>query len=311
VRALLLLLALTLAAPLAAAQSILPAGSLTIEARPFADAVMPLRGAVATPVTVTATCDPSYLAQPPDLLVRVTRQPAWATLVVSPAISTADTSGCVSLSGQMTFRLSLLATTSDQAPAFSPDVVELTATLSSPPHEDATAKGVVPLVAGFFSILDVKSPVSEESVPPGGIAVFPVQVTNLGNANTKVLFEATTLASDLVVVPQAPLVLQSKQEGGTQTAAAVPLQVQRQADSVATGDETVTLRWSSAYVLDSRLPGDAGTLSFILHAGRAGDPLPAPQQALQSAERRVPAPASGLVALGVVGAALVARRMLR
>jgi len=309
VRAFVLLALLVSAlAPLADAQAFLSSGTVTMTIRPPPDPIVPLGPATEIPMTVRVACDATYVGQPISLALSVTRAPAWAAVHVSPATASLDSTTCLQ-EGEADLPATVSVSTTDMAPAFVNTFIQIAARADSAAHATGTGQVEFPIAADYFSVVVVDAPVGQVAVPAGGIATVPIKVVNLGNANTKVSFETTVSGDDVVAPFPAPVILQSRQAGGTQTAQVIPFVVQRAPGSTATGIERVTVHWTSSYALDGNLRGDSGSRSFLVLPG-SGSPSDPPQD-LQSLEHRVPAPGLGLVALGVVAVALVARRWAR
>lgn len=300
------LLALLVLPPAVAQGGPLPGTGLTVTLMPWQDPIRPLMAPVGAVAHVRIDCDATSAGQTLALRYAITRAPPWANVGVSPASDQVDGTACAQMGG-VDRTVMLFASTSDHAPAFAPDPVELTATLDESLHGTILAKAAAPLAADYFSLLDVSSPETTRALPPGGITIFPVKVVNFGNANTKVAFAVESPGTTLVAVTPPSLALQSRQAGGAQTGALVPFEVHRSADAPRGLAETVTLRWRASYALDSKLVGDSGAMSFVLTDGAEVSADPPSRSALDTA-RQVPGASVALVAMALVGVALVARR---
>ncbi|MEA3201072.1 MAG: hypothetical protein QOE90_2500 [Thermoplasmata archaeon] len=297
-----------LALPLVAAQpGPLAAPAVSLMPDPPKDPIQPLAGAVSFPVRVHLTCDASNAGQPIHLAFRVTRSPAWATPVLSPTSMDADGSTCAQQGG-VDLSLSVNVQASDQAPAFVPDALEIDALADEPFHATGETKATTQIAAGYFSIIDASAPETERGLPPGGITTFPVDFTNMGNGATKIVFETATTSRDVIAVAPTPIVLQSKQTGGTQIGAVVPLQVHRAADSPRT-QETVTLRWRASYALDGKLAGDSGVLTFVVGNGAAAPDTRQQADDALNQVKQAPGPGLGMLVPALAGLAMLARRL--
>ena len=293
------LLLVLLVLPLAGAQP-LPPASITVRVQPPTDPIQPLLAAVPIPFEVEVTCDASLMVDGMDVRYSITRLPPWATATLSPATDHAGSDLCQS--GRVLFHGTALVGTSDAAPAFAPDAMEITATAFTSTHASNPGRASFPVTAGYFSIVEAQPMTSSVAVGPNEMAVVPVKLTNLGNGNTKVVFDVVTDASDLAVELPAPVILQSRQSGGTVTAADLAIPVHR-SDHVNAQTETFTLRWRASYALDGRITGDSGSLTFSVTPGDGKDPA-----SLPPGLRTVPTPTFLLVAAAVLAVALVKRR---
>src|SRR5581483_1221809 len=160
---------LSLVAPTASAQK---NGSLTFGAYAFSDPIKPLRPAVCQTQTVTFTADPSAYSGLIGVGVTytVSKQPAWATVILSPSSdlfanpATPGTTGSYS----STRPLTVCITTSDQAPAFVNDQVEVSGTATAAAGS-ITGKTNFPIAADYFGLIDqTPQPVILQSKQAGG-----------------------------------------------------------------------------------------------------------------------------------------------
>src|SRR5581483_1304670 len=256
---------LSLVAPTASAQK---NGSLTFGAYAFSDPIKPLRPAVCQTQTVTFTADPSAYSGLIGVGVTytVSKQPAWATVILSPSSdlfanpATPGTTGSYS----STRPLTVCITTSDQAPAFVNDQVEVSGTATAAAGS-ITGKTNFPIAADYFSIIDVNLQEAVKVDRPQTPVVFPLQITNLGNANTKVTILPDAPTGGLIVQTPQPVILQSKQAGGQQVTSTVSLTIQTPyhngyLNQVAGENYKIT----SAYALDPKLVGDSSSVSVVL-----------------------------------------------
>lgn len=296
------LIAFVTLAPSALAQS------TTITMRPPSDPIVPLGPAVQLPITVETDCPPEAAAQGVSVSYVVSRQPAWAQVTISPSSDHKDYASCAG--GRATFRAIASVTATHDAPAFSPESLEVTVrTMGSALGGSASGRTNVPITAAFFSIIDAQAALTQRAVSPREIVTFPITFTNLGNGNTKITFDASERDEGVYPAVPPPLYLQSKQSGAAENAQVVNLQAYRL--STATGITQFTLRYQAAYALDGALKGDEGAITFRL-APRSGasEETPtdaAPEEAPSPLANFVPGPSLpiALVPLGV--AALVFR----
>lgn len=246
--------------------------SITVKLTP-PDIVKPLQGATIFNGEATLTADYSGVSGVIGIPVTytVTKYPAWATVIVSPTSDIfpvpAGTSapGGASYQQKLTFKVSVTA--SDQAPAFQSEAIEITATTkpSTQGAVPATGKDSVPITAGFFSILDVQLAESVKIERPQTAVVFPLKVTNFGNANTKVDISIDGDPGNLQVQKPSPVTLQSKQAGGTLISADIPLTIQTPYKNGYMNEVgVVNFKITSSYALNPELSGDSSSVSVLV-----------------------------------------------
>ena len=275
-----------------------PQYSIVLSLTPPSEKVKPLQGQITFQGKVEYTGDPSSGGNLVGVPVsyKVTKAPAWAAVTVSPGSDVIQLASGQQYSGSKTFTVAVTA--SDQAPAFQSDTIEITATVtpSSPGATPKSAAQTVPVQADYFSILDVQLAQAIQQDRPQSTVTFPVKITNLGNGATKVNFDIAPEGNPqrLAALIPGPVTLQSKQAGGNQISAEIPLQIQLPHKNGYMNEAgTVTYKITSNYALDSKLKGDETTLAVLVTT--KGFYVPGP---------------SGILLVGVLAvlAALVGRR---
>lgn len=295
--------ALLALAPTAEAQQ---QGSMTITLG-TPEAVKPLQGSQTFTGQVTLTADYSGISGPVGIPVTyaVPNKPAWATVVISPqsdvfAPPAGGVPGGAFYTSTKTITITVAA--SDQAPAFSPQTLEITGTTTATPGagQPITGRGTTTVEAAYFSIIDVNLQEAIRVDRPQTAISFPVKVTNLGNANTKVTFdlgEGSTVGeaeNALKPVLPNPITLQSKQAGGSAISSDVLLTVQTPYKNGYMNEVgVINYKVTSAYALNPALRGDESQLSVLITTRGFYVPGPSP-----------------LLFLGLIGVvALVLRRV--
>jgi hypothetical protein len=295
-----------LPAPFALAQG---APTVAVSIVPPPEAVPPLQGTVTFPFNVVVYCPPAAML-PPGLRVdyAVTRIPSWATVTVSPTSDTIDPLQCQPPpAGSQAIRHGTLTVSATaDAPAFTPDVVELEARVTMPTGEQGRGRASAPVIAGFFSILDATPLDAAKRAAPGQSVAFPVRVINFGNANTRVSFDLQSAGEGARVVLPADVTLQSRQSGGSQFASDVLVGASRLPGAV--GDIPIIVHYKSHYALDPHLQGDSGTFALLLRGGGADpEPVEASSADPPSSLRQLPLSPLAAIVAGI-GAALLRRR---
>jgi hypothetical protein len=264
--------------PTASAQS----GSIVVSMNSPTEQVKPLQGALTFSGTVTLTADYSGVANPIGIPVTytVSNKPAWAQVLVSPASDVFPAPGApggVSYSQART--ISVTVTASGDAPAFQAETIEITAT-PSPSNPQATitpGKGQVGIQAGYYSIIDVQLAEAIKVERPQSAVAFPLKITNFGNANTKVNFELISAAEGFQTVIPNPVTLQSKQAGGNQISADIPLTIQTPYKNGYMNEVgVINYKLTSSYALDPKLKGDESPVSVLITTRGFYVPGPSP-----------------------------------
>lgn len=257
-------------APTAEAQA---SASLTISLNPPSEAVKPLQNPISFTGSVTFTSDYSSLTGVIGIPVQytVSQKPAWATVIVNPASDVFPApqagAGSAGTSYTITRPITITVSASDQAPAFQADTIEITGTTTAAPGGGTakSGKGTAPISAEYFSIIDVQLAEAIKVERPQTAVTFPVKVSNFGNANTKVTFEVIDRAENLQVNIPIPVVLQSRQNGGSAISADVALQIQTPYKNGYMNEVgTVNYKLTSAYALDPKKKGDESSVSVLL-----------------------------------------------
>lgn len=290
--------------PFVAAQAVLPPTSSTMLIDPFRDPAPPEGGAITTPVTLRVACDADRAAPPTQVTFALTQHPAWADVTLEPsAMETTQPQTCTD--GAIAFVTMLSARVSTQAPAFRPETVEVEATIVQPMRPPVAARGMIPLTAAFFSLVDVSARRTVLELPAGGSGAFDLVVTNLGNAVTRVDFDATSPGGRLQIQTPMALSLQSKQAGGSTISSSVRLIVHRTDGS--SEPIPVSFAWRARYALDADLHGDSGEVKLMV-APPGTDAASDAATLMEETRARVPMPPAILVAALAFALALVRGR---
>jgi hypothetical protein len=246
-------------APTAEAQG--RATSVTVKLEPATQNVKPLQGQISIKGTVTFTADPtvynSLIGVPIQYSVKTA--PSWASVTISPTSDVIVIQPGATQQVEATKTFDVIISANEQAPAFQAAPIEITAAAAATQATAAqTGTGSTPIVADYFSIIDVQLAEAIKVDRPQTPVIFPLTITNFGNANTKVSFEILSQDESL----QVP---QSKQAGGNQITATVPLTVQTPYKNGYMNEVgQVTFKITSAYALDSKLKGDESTVAVLV-----------------------------------------------
>ncbi|HEV8360956.1 MAG TPA: hypothetical protein VGR28_10930 [Candidatus Thermoplasmatota archaeon] len=226
--------------------------------------IKPLGPLISLPVTVDYTFTPTapvaFAATKITLAVEST--PPWAIATLAPATYYLPV-GVGGGSPQQQTTVSdtgfLLVTTTADAPAFLQGVIRVTATA----EQNGALLGSsdvfeIPVQADFFSIIEATTPASIQKAKPQAEVVFPITVTNLGNAQTKIQFSIDDKPERWTANPPSDMQLASRQAGGTQNSKTTPFNIQTPyQNGYLNVVGAITLRLKSNYALDPKVIGDS------------------------------------------------------
>ena len=263
--------------PTAQAQS---KSQLTITMNAPTESVKPLQTPLTFSGSTSFTGDPGQFSNIVGIPITytVSKSPAWASVVVSPASDVIPVPTTPGATITATRPFQVIVTATEQAPAFTADQIEITVNQAATTGmTGASAKNAVPVTADYFSIIDVQLAESIKVERPQTAVVFPLKISNFGNANTKVQFEVTSQAEGFQVVVPNPYTLQSKQAGGNQISADVPLQIQTPYKNGYMNEVgVVNYKLTSSYALNPKIIGDSSSVSVLITTRGFYVPGPSP-----------------------------------
>ncbi|HVL87997.1 MAG TPA: hypothetical protein VM681_08360 [Candidatus Thermoplasmatota archaeon] len=260
-------------APSAQAQGLAPTCDTTTAVRITAHQapIRPLSGFAILEVDVTYSWfntqnAASFTASKISLTVETNQ--AWTIVTISPSnlfpVVTPSTNAGTD-SGSKTEKAELFVVTTADAPAFTPGNIKVKANadrngcLGSSSGEAETT-----VQADFFSIIDATTPTTIQKSGPQQQVVFPMTVTNYGNANTKIFFDVLSQPEGWQVVPPSEVILEARQQGGKATTKTANMVVQTPwRNGYLNEVGAVTMRMTSNYALDTKVPGDRATISSL------------------------------------------------
>lgn len=249
-----------------------PKPTVTMSLNAPGQLVKPLQGAITFTGTVNFVAEVSAASEIKGVQVTytVTNQPAWASVTVTPTTDVialtqgAAGAGSAQVTGNRAFQVIVSAT--DLAPAFQPAIVEIqAATLPSSAFDAGQGKATVPIEADYFALLDLNLGQKIQIQRPQQPANFPLTITNLGNANTRINFEVLEKAANLQVPPPNSVILQSKQAGGQTNAQQITLTIQTPyKNGYLNVVGVVTYKLTSHYALDPKKKGPDENVAVVV-----------------------------------------------
>ncbi|MBI4393955.1 MAG: hypothetical protein HY556_09210 [Euryarchaeota archaeon] len=244
---------------------------------PINEKVKPLAGSVSMPIKVCYTYTPSSTASLLPTKVTITAASEQSYFIVTPVPSTrffaiktanptqqgsgAQVQDC-SLDGEIVVQVSATA----EAPAFTPTgiTVDAAAAANGANLEPSNSNTKVTVEADFFSILDASTPISIIKATPQQEVPYPITVTNLGNAQTKVFFDVDSKPPEWQVTVPPPITLEAKSAGGTRNqkvATVVVLTPYKNGYMNIAG--AITIKITSNYAFDPQKIGDRTLVSTL------------------------------------------------
>ena len=157
----------------------------------------------------------------------------------------------------------------------------------------ANAKAAFAVTVDYFPYISAKVQERDVAVAPGEAAVFAIDVSNFGNAQTQVKFAlAAEPPSGWQVTMPSPLTLDSPNTGGTMVNGTVTMKVVGPSTGPSTNrEQAFTIVLTPAAALDANKTGDPITVSVMARARSLSSPDAAP-----------------LLAMAILGAAFASRR---
>ncbi|MEA3201070.1 MAG: hypothetical protein QOE90_2498 [Thermoplasmata archaeon] len=209
-RALVLMVLVLAAAPLAQAQS-----AMRLDVAPFTGPQPVLRNlTVAASVVVPCSVLQNGTASG---VVALLGAPSWLTMEPNGTEFTVGPCGADPQVADLQLTLRLDA----DAPALAGANAVLEARLLG-----QRADASFPVTAAIYTLVDVSPDRTLLQGKPQSVLTFPIHVRNLGNAVTRVTFDVADAPAGWIVLQPQPVTLQSRQEGGLVTEGTVNLVVQ-------------------------------------------------------------------------------------
>lgn len=210
------------------------------------------------------------------VVLHVERVPEWVDLRVEPTI--VELPACVGV-GETRIATLSARVREGGLPALS-GTVGLRAEWTTP--EFTTNVTAESGVAGrYVSSYVVNASQRAKTERPQVAVSFPVDIENLGNGNTRFVFEIVEKTEDLLVLVPLPVTLQP---AGGQSKASIPVTVQTPYHNGRLAQtDTFTLRVQPHAALDPRLRGEPTELTFTVETKGWYVPLPAPLAVLSLA----------------------------
>lgn len=290
----LVVLALVLAAPVAAAQvpTHFPTSlEITVHAleAPIGPGSEPM---ILTGLVRYSHFSPVPPVEPVHVNLSVVERPEWATVVVDPPVVTFDGGGIV-LDGGTTrsyeTSFSVLVTVGADAPAFEPATVRVAATAPvSTPYGGSMTDEAFLVTARYAPLLDVDPATAHVPLERGETREVGVTVANLGNGPTRVEFRLVDAPDGVEVELPVPVVVPSRFEDDAER----HVRVRVRAPGAVPDGERIVVHAVPAYALDPSLKDPPAAFELVL--GEDGGVR------LQSVRGDAESPAP--VAVGVLGA---------
>jgi hypothetical protein len=257
-------------------------------------------------IPVTYVCGPDEVRLAATTLVLEPPVAPTGVTVTGPQSYAIPASACQGAASQAWHgNLTFNVVASPDAQGEKPLEVVVRGAIASRGMVDGTAKPVnastsIPVTVQFYGVMTATAPSTIGAAPPGKPIMYDVIVTNLGNAVTNVQFSLGEAAPPgwSVDVP-APVILgPSQQAGGTDFQKTVRLTVTPQEGT--SNQQAFRLRIVPASTISPDLVGNTVFINVLARKGACSS--------YGLCQTGKASPASPLLALALVGCALVARR---
>lgn len=219
--------------------------------------------------------------------------PSWGNVIIAPASLIVQYAPGETVTKDFSVSIAL----TQNAPAFEATKVTIGGSASSgSPQGMSVAPTQLTVTPGYFNLYNVRL---EQKIGQGGpqdSVKYPVVIDNFSNGDTRfefALINQDNLPSGFQPVVPEPLVLNSKATGGEQTSGTVQFEVYTPFQNGYVNEiGAIQLKIDSFYAVDTNIRGASSQVSTLT----------------QARGFYVPGPAAPLVALGMLGAALVLTR---
>lgn len=256
--------------PLAAAQEQNTALQVTL--KPIEGDIQPLVDTKVIDGTVELTVFTSSCTNlaPIEVKLTVAKAPSWASVVLSPnslffTPGQGGTScGSATIKGTQTFKAQVFAT--QEAPAFQPENIQITATSPSfAGGKSGAGMAETPIKAGYYSILEARVDQPIMIARPQDTVSFPIVVSNFGNALTKVNFVVESSNPEKLIPNQLnPVTIESRLSGKANSATVTLNAITPYHNGYLNEVAAMTVDIKGAYANDPSKTGDAMKINVIV-----------------------------------------------
>lgn len=229
--------------------------------------------------------------------LQATDAPSWANVIIAPSALSFTYSPQDQGYPSVPFSVSIALT--QNAPAFQSTKVTLSGQATGSQAQDISVLTTqLTVTPGYFNLYNVRVDNKIGQGGPQDSVVYPIQIDNFSNGETRFEFslaQEDTPAGFQAVIPE-PIVLQSQATGGETTSGQVTFSVYTPYQNGYVNEVgSIQLRVDSSYAPNTNIQGASSQVSTLT----------------QARGFYVPGPATPLVAIGILGAALGLARWRR
>lgn len=124
--------------------------------------------------------------------------------------------------GSVTKTVTLTVYLTAEAPAFVQAKIRVDAIADKNSNLEGDTGSTTPtVIVGYYSLIQATIPETLKKGSPYQQIIYPVTVTNLGNGRTKIFFDAKNIPARWQITLPAPIILESRQQGGKLTSQTV------------------------------------------------------------------------------------------
>lgn len=216
--------------------------------------------------------------------------PGWANVIVSPGTQ----SGTYQQGETITLEFQVDVALTQDAPALTPDKVELTTDVTTTSQQSVTPSSTeITIVPDYYNLYNVALQKKIGQGGPQESVDYPIQIDNFSNGDTRFTFslvDSDNVPAGFNPTTPDPTVLRSPATGGEETSTQVTFSVYTPYQNGYVNEiGAIQLQIDSAYAQDTSKEGVASTISTLT----------------QARGFYVPGPGAGMTALAIMGVALL------
>lgn len=204
---------------------------------------------------------PIYLGRQVNIKLEITDKPSWCTATLpSDTLTTSITNA-----EQILPPVTLTIRVDENAPAFGAGYVKIAATVPSVGLVEGFNKEfTIDFQPAYLPIISATLPEgNSKTIGPLDTAVFPIEVENMGNARTTVLFKITNIPKDWIAVVDDEITLDEAQ--GSKGTAYLTIKPPK-GFGYHNEDQSFTVTMTPARAEDLRNVGEPKTVSVIVES---------------------------------------------
>jgi hypothetical protein len=235
-----------------------------LEATPPSERIRPLSGLKNIQLSVEyCNQEGGYAFVTTPITLQVDNSPSWISATVSPStvyIEPSQNGGCQSTN------TNVVVQTTSNAPAFRQGNIKISAQAESNGDLDGSSgETTIPVQAGFYSVVDARTPKTVVIAGPQEKIEFPIKIANFGNGPQTVFLDTSQQTEGLDIVLPGAVQVSSKATGAEDNTRTAVVSVQTPSkNGYINQPGTFTLDVSSAYSLKQSINGMSTRVSSLI-----------------------------------------------